>query len=270
MAKAILIDISRCIGCKSCYQSCCEINELPEGEGNELSATAYTAVYDYGNDTYVRKVCMHCTEPACASVCPVGALKKTEEGPVVYDEDLCIGCRYCMVACPFDTPKYEWGKANPRVKKCIMCYEKKVSQGEQPACTEWCPAEANVFGEREELLEEARRRIRENPDTYVPYIYGEKEVGGTSVIYISNVPFEDLGFRMDLSKDPIPNYTWKILSLVPNIAITGGVLLGGVWWITNRRDMVSTIETVEIDGMQQPDKKKFGFWRTLCRSIFSR
>jgi formate dehydrogenase iron-sulfur subunit len=185
---------------------------------------------------------MHCLDPACVSVCPVAALQKSEAGPVTYDEDRCMGCRYCMVACPFGVPKYEWDKVLPRVQKCVMCASTRLAEGRTPACTDACPAGATVFGERDALLAEARSRIRSKPDVYVDRIFGLEEAGGTSVIYLSAVPFEKLGFPVTLEKDAYPKLTWNILSKIPNIVTTGGALMLGIWWIANRRESVRQYE----------------------------
>ena len=139
----------------------------------------------------MRKLCMNCDDPACASVCPVGALQKDRLGPVTYDKHKCMGCRYCMAACPFSVPKYEWDKAVPGVRKCIMCAP-RVAAGKPTACAEVCPTGATKFGERDELLKEARKRIQDNPGTYLPHIYGETEVGGTSVMLLSSLDFQQV------------------------------------------------------------------------------
>ena len=165
------------------------------GEETELDATTYTVVLDKGDDRYLRRMCMHCADPSCASACPVGAFTKTELGPVVYDGSKCLGCRYCMMVCPFNVPRYEWSNPVPVVRKCDGCFERQ-KEGEETACTEACPAEATVGGTREELLAEAKRRIAESPGTYHPEIYGEHEVGGTSVLILSPVPFEQLGMKI--------------------------------------------------------------------------
>jgi ferredoxin len=133
-------------------------------------------------------MCMHCQDPACASACLVGALKKTALGPVTYDASKCIGCRYCLVACPFSVPRYEWTKLVPFVKKCDMCGARQA-QGQAPACVEACPVGASIVGWRDEILEEAERRIL-GDSKYVKHIYGSEEAGGTSVFFISDVPFE--------------------------------------------------------------------------------
>ena len=178
---------------------------------------------------------MHCLEPACVSVCPVTALQKTELGPVIYDESRCIGCRYCMLACPFGIPKYEWDSPLPKVQKCIMCYEKRVAGGEQPACTQVCPTGATKFGDRDALIAEARARIAAEPDRYVNHIYGVTEAGGTSVLFLSPIPFADLGFKTDVRDEPYPKLTWDILSKIPSIVSVGGVLLFGIYWVIHRR-----------------------------------
>ncbi len=161
------------------------------------SANKYTTVLTK-DDKFMRKLCMNCEDPACASVCPVGALKKTSLGPVTYDKHKCMGCRYCMAACPFGVPKYEWDKAIPGVRKCIMCAP-RVAAGKPTACAEICPTGATKFGEREELLKEAHKRIQDNPGNYLPHIYGETEVGGTSVFLLSSIDFQKFGYRDDLT-----------------------------------------------------------------------
>ena len=180
MPKAMLIDTTWCVGCLACEDACRAKNNQPDCDESDLSACQFTKVFERG-DYYVRKMCMHCIDPACASVCPVGALKKLEEGPVVYDEDKCIGCRYCMQACPFQIPTYEWASVHPRVRKCWFCYD-NVLAGEQPACAAECPTEATLFGDRDELLVEARNRIADSPDEYIHHIFGEREVEGVGLV----------------------------------------------------------------------------------------
>ena len=237
----ILIDTTMCIGCYECERACSARWGLPEpGDTHELSATQNTAVRTV-NDINVPRMCMHCQDPTCVSVCPVGAFEKTKEGPVVYDADKCIGCRYCMQACPFDVPRYQWNSTNPKVTKCDMCRD-RILKGQPTACAEVCPANARFFGKFEDVLEEANRRMRENPGTYYPAIYGVKEAGGTSVLYISSVPFEQLGLRTNVPQQALPNYTWAVMSKIPNYVGWAGTLLGGIWWITNRRKEVQEFE----------------------------
>jgi formate dehydrogenase iron-sulfur subunit len=242
MQAAILTDLTRCIGCEACVWACKEINDLPREDGaRALSATSWTIIDRIG-DVPVRRQCMHCLEPSCVSVCPVGALSKRPEGPVVYDAAKCMGCRYCMIGCPFGMPKYEWNTAVPRVQKCILCWEKSLSHGGAPACTTACPTGATTFGDRDALLAEAHRRIAAEPARYVDRVYGEHEAGGTSVLYLSAVPFEQLGFPASLAGDPVPRLTWNVLSKLPNVVSVAGVTLFGIWWITNRRDEVAEAE----------------------------
>ncbi len=236
MSKGLLIDITKCIGCRSCEAACKAQNHLPETGDTDLTARTYTRVMERG-DHFVRKMCMHCQNPTCVSVCPVGALQKTSYGPVVYDETKCMGCRYCMAACPFQVPRYEWTSVFPRVRKCIMCKD-RVAKGLQTACAEACPTGATKFGERDELIHEAQDRIRSEPDKYVNHIYGLTEVGGTGVLFISDVPFEKLGFRTDVLNEPLPILTWNVLSKIPSFVGVGSTLLFGIWWITNRREEV--------------------------------
>lgn len=244
MSKALLYDATMCIGCKQCEQACATQNKLRYDDAvaaeERQSDHKYTVVLTK-NDKFMRRLCMNCQDPACASVCPVGALRKTAAGPVTYDENRCMGCRYCMVACPFGVPKYEWNKVLPKVQKCTMCPD-RVATGKPTACAEICPTGATKFGERDDLINEAQQRIRENPGQYVNHIYGLTEVGGTSVLLLSSVPFEEFGYRTDLSKDPLPILTYRVLSRIPDFVPLGGMLLGGVWWITHRREEVAAAE----------------------------
>ncbi|HTP14020.1 MAG TPA: 4Fe-4S dicluster domain-containing protein [Bacteroidota bacterium] len=246
--RAMLIDLTLCVGCNSCQEACKKANGLPDGEEKKLSATAYTALEEH-DGVFVRRMCQHCESPTCASVCPVGAITKTPEGPVVYDESKCIGCRYCMQACPFQVPRYEWGSTSPRIRKCVFCHDRLV-QGLQPACAEACPTGATKFGDRDELLAEAFRRISAEPTKYVNKVYGQNEVGGTSILYVSAVPFEQLGFKTQLDTTPLPSLTWNALSKVPGVVSVGGVLLAGIWWITNRRVEVQRYEQ-ELKRLQE-------------------
>jgi formate dehydrogenase iron-sulfur subunit len=246
MHAAILNDVTRCVGCQACVLACREVNELPSSsESDGLSARQWTTVERH-QGVHVRRNCMHCLEPACAEVCPVAALRKTPEGPVTYDESRCIGCRYCMIACPFGIPKYEWDRPAPRVQKCVMCFEKRLAEGREPACTGVCPTGATRFGDRDALIEEARHRIAAEPGRYVERIYGLEEAGGTSVLYLSGVPFERLGFKTRLRGSPYPRLTWEILSKLPSAVGVGGVLLCGIWWISSRRDVLSRVEAGEL------------------------
>jgi formate dehydrogenase iron-sulfur subunit len=184
---------------------------------------------------------MHCLEPTCVSVCPVGALKKTPEGPVVYDSTLCRGCRYCIMACPFGVPKYQWDRAIPVIGKCVMCPD-RVRAGLPTACASVCPTGATMFGERDDLAREARSRIDGAKDRYVDHVYGLTEAGGTSVLVLSGVPFDRLGLKTDLPRQPLPILTWQILSRVPDFVVAFGAALFGIRWITARRDEVRAHE----------------------------
>jgi len=239
--KAILVDITKCIGCRSCEQACKEVHGFPKDTEAKLSTTALTVIEEHG-DKYVRRMCMHCQDPACASACLVGALKKTALGPVTYDKSKCIGCRYCIVACPFSVPRYEWTKLVPYVKKCDMCAARQES-GQPPACVEACPTGASIVGWRNEILEEAQRRVLNDPK-YVKHIYGSEEAGGTSVFFISDVPFEKLGFVAP-PQQPMPTLSAAALADVPTVVLVGGSLLAGIYWITERRNAVAGAEARE-------------------------
>ena len=245
--SAILVDITKCIGCRSCEQACKQIHGFPASTEAKLSPTAFTVVEERG-DRFVRRMCMHCQDPACASACLVGALKKTAAGPVTYDASKCIGCRYCLVACPFSVPRYEWAKLVPFVKKCDMCAARQA-KGQPPACVEACPVQASISGNRDAILEEAERRILNDPK-YVRHIYGSEEAGGTSVFFISDVPFEKLGF-IAAPKQAMPVLTANALGDGPTVIVVGGALLSGLYWITQRRAQVALAEAREKSAKER-------------------
>ncbi len=257
--KAILTDTTLCTGCEQCVQACKEVNELgPDVPRrwkriiDDLSSTRYTTMVRREEDRFVRRLCRHCLEPACVSACLVGALQKTEEGPVIYDSDRCMGCRYCMTSCPYGIPRYDWEKAVPLVQKCTMCYP-RIKEGKLPGCVEACPREATIFGDRDELLELAHARLKAHPDRYVDTVVGETEIGGTSVLYISDIPLDFLGFQPELGDEPLPEKTWAALSKVPPLVVGMAGLMTGFWWITGRRDQLAAEAANEAtrDGGQE-------------------
>jgi formate dehydrogenase iron-sulfur subunit len=256
MSKAILYDATMCIGCKACESACAEQNHLPYDDTvaaeSEQSAHKYTVVKTM-DDKFMRRLCMHCEKPACASACPVGAFHKTAAGPVVYDVWKCIGCRYCMVACAFNQPKYEWQSLNPRVRKCIMCPD-RIAAGKQTACAEMCPTGATKFGERDDLIREARERISKDPK-YIDRIYGLNELGGTSVFVISDENPEQYGYPASakIGETPMPEYTGRIMERIPDFVPVWTLVLGGIYWVSHRRDEVAAAEAEEkkLDGSER-------------------
>jgi len=289
MSKACLVDTTKCIGCRACQVACQQWNDLPAsvtkflgtGGGYEnppvLSSRTYTKIEfkeildsqdNLERSVFAKRQCMHCVEPACVSACPVAALEKTETGAIVYDGHKCMGCRYCMLACPFNIPTLQWERLAPRISKCVFCADRleepamtavKVNdeslagdslvrfQDSQrlPACAKVCPTGAIKFGERDDLIAEAHDRIttqsrKSDSWSYVNHLYGENEAGGTSWMYLSNVEFEKLGFPMDLGDTAYPDYTNTALKSVPIGVIGLGVILGGVYWIKNRREEVQS------------------------------
>jgi formate dehydrogenase iron-sulfur subunit len=193
---AILFDATRCIDCRACMVACSAENNVPMDDTRIwLSGDGIMGTFPDLQRASMPYHCMHCLEPACASACPVGAWTKREDGPVVYDSSRCIGCRYCMNACPFGVPHFDWNRGildQPLISKCSLCAH-RLDVGEQPACVQTCLTEALRFGPRDELLAEAKRRIAANPGKYVQHVYGETENGGTSFLILSHVPFEHLG-----------------------------------------------------------------------------
>ncbi len=254
-----LVDTTLCVGCRKCEEACNRSNRLarPERpftdrhvfrEERRPTADAFTIVNSYPgepsrvqlerDETFVKVQCLHCVDPACVSGCIVGALTKSAEGPVLYEADICIGCRYCMVACPFEIPAYEYlDPVAPRVRKCTYCVDDTERTGPQPACAAACPMEAIQFGPRVDVMALAHQRIEQRPDRYIDHVYGEHEVGGTSWVYLAGRPMAEVGM-MDLPKEAPPRLTESIQHGIFNygavpLALYGG--LAGLMWLTHRR-----------------------------------
>jgi formate dehydrogenase iron-sulfur subunit len=259
-SSGVLYDNTLCIGCRKCEEACNHVNDLPEPEQpfadltvlekrRRTDAEKFTVVNRYdsagssGGIAYRKIQCNHCLEPACASACFVEAFKKSKSGAVVYDPSVCVGCRYCMVACPFEIPAYEYDDAvSPEIKKCTMCHP-RLEKGLLPGCVEICPTQALTFGKRDDLLKAARSRIIKRPERYVDHIYGENEMGGTSWLYLSGVPFKDIGMREDLGVTPAPKLTSGALGAVPMVVSLWPVLLTGMYAITKRKEKIAQGET---------------------------
>ncbi len=280
-AVACLVDTTRCIGCRACQVACKEWNGLPAertaffpaGGGHQnppsvSSKTLCVVTFHEVEDgrvagawrwVFAKRQCMHCLEPACVAACPVTALCKRASGPVTYDATRCIGCRYCVLACPFDVPAADWDSTAPRIHKCDFCAGRIAGRGAAPpavngaapdaasrersraaarlpACVASCPTAALLFGGREDLLREAHRRIEAAPDRYVPEVYGEREVGGTSWLYLASRPFSDLGFPTDLGDEGLPARASAAMHAVPWAVLGVGACLGAAWWFAKRRE----------------------------------
>lgn len=243
----VLVDTTRCIGCRTCEVACGTENSMlvPDVENDgalenfrETDEKQWTVVNRFDTskgEVFVKRQCMHCWQPACASACLTNAMAKTEIGPVTWDGDKCMGCRFCMLSCPFEMPKYEYDSWNPKVQKCSMCYQ-RTSVGGTPACVESCPTDALVFGHKRDLMEIARDRIYHHPDDYVHKIYGEYEAGGTGWLYLAAVPFEELGFRTDLGTTPYPEFTKNFLYSVPLVLLGVPAALAGLNLMANRAE----------------------------------
>ncbi len=256
---ALLFDSTLCIGCRSCEIACAKDNELgrtpeeifkgrPAEDARALAPNVFTYVTfhqveaDPSTASFGKVQCMHCIEPACVSSCPVAALEKTPEGPVIWHEDLCLGCRYCMMACPFLVPRFEWDSANPRIRKCDMCYD-RLQAGDPPACVATCPTKAIILGRRSELLAEAHRRIEQRPRGYVHHVYGEQEAGGTNFLHLARRPFADLGYRRDLPLRSYRDLTRPAMAAIPYVFNGLALLLGAAAWLVHRRETAGQTAT---------------------------
>ena len=283
MSNATLIDTTKCVGCRSCQVTCKQWNDLP-GEKTRLrpelglqnpvtlSSKTLTVVTSHEVEdaaapgglryAFAKRQCMHCDEPACASACPVTALHKTKEGPVAYDSSKCLGCRYCMWACPWGVPAAEWDSLAPKIQKCDLCSDRSRSPAPElrngqklteddhkrfaaamavPACVKQCPAGALTFGDRQELVKEARARIAASPGKYVNHVYGEREAGGTATLYLAAVPFQELGFP-EVGLESYPSRSKVALGAVPPAVVGVGAALGGVYALSKRSAEVKKAE----------------------------
>lgn len=241
----ILYDSTRCKACHGCEFDCATANNLPEPTGfdakgiRKTDETRRTVVNTYKTskgEAYIKTQCMQCAEPACAAACLTQAMHKTQEGPVIWRGEKCMGCRYCMVSCPFDMPKFQYNSPNPKIEKCTMCYE-LIKKGETPACAANCPNDALLFGSRRALIKEARKRIVENPKRYVDEIYGERDAGGTGWLYLSAVPFEELGLKTNLQKSSYPALSKGFLYSVPTIFVLWPAILLGIHEATKNNNL---------------------------------
>jgi len=267
-AAAILTDVTKCEGCQKCVIACVEVNDTGDpvpyvySNPDGLSGSRWTSILDIkdeekGISRFVRKHCLHCKEPSCVGACLVGALTKNEEGAVVYNNKKCIGCRYCMLACPFSIPRYQWETPIPFVRKCILCADTRLAEGKEPGCTSACPYGATIFGTREEMLAEAHKRIMDNPGKYIDRVWGEDDFGGTNVLYISDVSLEELGFPVTEAEkaqwkgQSIPEWTAPVVRATPYIFFGVYPSLFGISWIINRR-----IKLAEEEKRKNPNRER--------------
>lgn len=213
--KAILVDVSLCIGCKACQLACKEWHQLPATEFDKIPGTyqnpadrsvntlmlmKFTEKYDGATgmvDWLIHKdQCMHCSEAPCVEVCPSEALFKHADGFVGFEGDKCIGCTYCSKACPFDIPRYETDKftGNKRMNKCDFCQD-RVTNGEVPACVQTCPTNCLEFDNWETVVQKAHERVAQIKDRFPnANVYGDELMGGTHYIYVLTEKPETYGF----------------------------------------------------------------------------
>ena len=254
----MLYDSTRCIGCRACTTACKKANHMPDSTV-KMNGAPYNApvdldcntmsiikLYSEGNNhAFVKRQCMHCADPACVSVCMAGALHKQEKGIVAYDKSVCVGCRYCQIACPFEIPKFTWLQPIPLIVKCEMCRQRP----EGPACCQACPRGANVAGKMADLLEEAHRRIKDAPDQYLDHVYGEMEAGGTHVLYLTSkaVSFAKLGLP-DVPNYPLPQTSETIQHTLYKGFMAPAALFGifvGAQYYNERKRKVADAEHKE-------------------------
>ena len=273
-AVGMLYDNTICTGCRACMTACNEANGLPPETFCSIDPAISTGLWDVPADldsktkniiklfrdpgssqfAFVKRQCMHCLDPACVTGCPFDALKKNDWGAVTWNSSRCIGCRYCEVGCPFDVPKFEWDKWNPKIVKCEFCFDQRLTKNQEPACTGVCPTGAVIFGKRSDLLAKAKQRIGDAPGKYFEdRVYGEHEAGGTQVLYLSGVAFEKIGLPR-LSGTSLGHYASKVNSVIYKwlslpIVVAGVLakLIKGNW----KRHETEAIETRKETGLPE-------------------
>ncbi len=240
----MLVDTTECIGCRKCEWACAQENKLSDKpveafedpsafeEPRRMTADAYTVVNRYdipdqpAQHTFVKAQCMHCLRPACVSACLVGALRRQPSGQVTYDAWKCMGCRYCMVACPFQVPAYQYDNAlTPVVSKCNFCFNRVQNEGKMPACADMCPPMCLTFAKRSELLRLAHQKIEANPDRYLDHVYGEHELGGTAWMYLTSRPVTELGL-LEFDAKAIPDRTEPMQHAIFKMGVPPMLLFG--------------------------------------------
>jgi Fe-S-cluster-containing dehydrogenase component len=241
-AVGLLYDATKCIGCRACMPACENANGLTPDRGDSgglymqpraLNSQTKNLIKLYvapdGHErSFFKQQCMHCVDPACVSGCTMQALHKEPHGVVGWDPNLCIGCRYCQIACPFNIPKFEWYKVNPKIVKCELCRHLVGKTQSQPACSKVCPTHAVIYGNRSDLLAEAHRRIHEKPGFYFEdRIYGELEGGGTQCLILSHVDFSNLGLPK-LGTESVPSHVRRVTNVIYQGFLTPVVIYGGL------------------------------------------
>ena len=255
---AYLYDATRCIDCRACMVACSVENNIPMNKTRIwVAGLGVTGEFPNLETALMVAHCMHCEHPDCMSACPVGAYTKRPDGPVIYNPDVCIGCRYCMNACAFGVPHYDYDKGlvdGAFIDKCTMCPQ-RIDNGLEPACVATCPTDALEFGERSELIARAHARIEAHPDRYIDHVYGEYEKGGTSYLVISHVPFKDLGLP-ELGPDPINETTESIMEgTIPFALAWGGVLTAAAVGVRTIKKTTTTIDTLP-EPEQEAEREK--------------
>lgn len=280
----VLHDTTRCIGCRRCEEACNQVNHLPKPSKpfTDLSVTEtrrrttayeWTVVNKYemnGKPVFRKLQCFHCNDPACASACFAKCFQKLPDGTVAYDGSQCVGCRYCMVACPFYVPGFQYDEAfDPLVQKCTFC-EPRLKEGKLPGCVEACPVNALTFGKRSDLIKVARARIADTPGKYMNYIYGELDAGGTAWMVLAPaadaadpVPpdnpadagpdLKQLGLNTHLGNRPMGELTYGALGAVPMIVAFWPVLFGGAYAISKRREAMHKAEQDKVVTQAKED-----------------
>lgn len=259
---SVLVDTTRCIGCRNCEVACATQNGLPIPENTsrevfkeirDTTPDQWTVVNRFetvNGDVFVKKQCMHCNQAACSTACLTQAMFKTQEGPVIWRANKCMGCRFCMVSCPFVIPRFEYYSANPKIQKCILCYERVVDGG-KPACVEACPVDALEFGTRRDMERNAQNRVHDEENRYVDHIYGQHEVAGTGWMYLASVSFDQLGFRTDLGHESVPALTQNFLYAVPVVFLLWPAFLNGARYTRTSDEM----EQIEADDPLAADNR---------------
>lgn len=254
-----LVDTVRCIGCKRCMSACkrwnnleVERDEMITDRETDLTANNWVVVNllidakNRNRKNYEHWACQHCIQPACAGVCPVRAITKLPNGPVVINEKKCIGCRYCFQACPYKVPRFDFEKRVTR--KCHMCYNRtSLLNYMKPACVAACPVGALYFDYKHEIIKEAERRVQQRGGS--SYIMGLTEAGGTDMLTILPTKPQDL--NMVVAPQKIINKNLDKIRISAS-GVMGASVLAGLMYL------YSALTREKFKGNHdQSDQKKF-------------
>jgi formate dehydrogenase iron-sulfur subunit len=249
MATAMLVNTDLCLQCNACTVECFRNNGLPVGHDvawtkiDKVETGTYPTVHKH----FIKWACNHCTEASCMNVCPTHAITKPDGVHTVVNQDWCVGCGYCVEACPFGIPHF--GEPKGSSQKCSFCYGTQA-EGEPTACAAACPYFALSFGDRQEMIslgQEQVDRLRRRGYANA-MLYGEYELGGLNVLYV----LQDRPAVYGLPENPRVA-THNVVGSWLSGLVTASVLTLLPFWLLFKRKQ--NLAAVEATSEQKEDKE---------------